>query len=480
MTDNSSPIVQRYSADLDSFDVGDTKVQHYGLLMKKPFGHKSARWQRRFFIVKEGFLLYYNEAENKLFEKSHHFNIHPKGVIPLGGCEVEETVNGPQKYAIRITNSNFRGEIWVGADNYDDGLKWVKALKEAGTVTWRNAQLGDRVIMQLEDKSKQMSNEMEEAITKLNKEASDLELEKERKAELEALAAKLEEEKKSIESAARNLRLEKDTAEQELQQTLDSMQHIQLEKETLSKKTKDLEKNLQSVSEEKEKTAAELQEREQLARELEEEKKKLEDFTTNLKGDLTSLEEKQKMTEDERIAAEERLKTQELTAKQLEIEKKQISDTALNLKANLEQVSQEKHLTETKWKEEKKRRINTERRLRLAEDSLKRLDKALRDSGVHIDLQIETDVKNLKEFFEECIQEEQYEAQKLDIMRDAVRAKVSYSEKSKRFNGHSKDGSLSPPPDDSSLSPPPDDSSRELSPVSEDIQSSSAQNGDTA
>ena len=46
--------------------------------------------------------------------------------------------------------------------------------------------------------------------------------------------------------------------------------------------------------------------------------------------------------------------------------------------------------------EEKKRRIKTEKRLRLAEDSLKRLDRALRDSGVHIDIQIETDVKNLK------------------------------------------------------------------------------------
>ena len=32
----------------------------------------------RFFIVKEGFLLYYNESESKAFERSHHFNIHPK------------------------------------------------------------------------------------------------------------------------------------------------------------------------------------------------------------------------------------------------------------------------------------------------------------------------------------------------------------------------------------------------------------------
>ena len=46
--DESSPsLVQRYSSDLESFDIGDTKVQHFGLLMKKPFGHKSTRWQKR-------------------------------------------------------------------------------------------------------------------------------------------------------------------------------------------------------------------------------------------------------------------------------------------------------------------------------------------------------------------------------------------------------------------------------------------------
>ena len=39
---------RRHSAAID-FDVGDAKVQHYGLLMKKPFagGQKSGRWQKR-------------------------------------------------------------------------------------------------------------------------------------------------------------------------------------------------------------------------------------------------------------------------------------------------------------------------------------------------------------------------------------------------------------------------------------------------
>ena len=59
-------------------------------------------------------------------------------------------------------------------------------------------------------------------------------------------------------------------------------------------------------------------------------------------------------------------------------------------------MEQEKEETEDKYKKERKKRMNTEKRLRLAEDSLKRLDKALQESGVKIDLQIETDVKNLK------------------------------------------------------------------------------------
>ena len=38
------------------------------------------------------------------------------------------------------------------------------------------------------------------------------------------------------------------------------------------------------------------------------------------------------------------------------------------------------------------------------------------------------------DFFEECIKEEEYEAQKLDILRDAVRAKFSYSQQSDQLS----------------------------------------------
>ena len=118
----------------------------------------------------------------------------------------------------------------------------------------------------------------------------------------------------------------------------------------------------------------------------------------------------------------------------------------------------------------------------------------MKESGIKIDIQIETDVKNLKrtygpqlieettiiniehcikavfaenvqfsgctdslatEFFEDTIAEEQYEAKKLDIMRDALRSKATYNLETKRME---EDMKMSPEPPTSpvtSVSPEP-------------------------
>lgn len=55
------------------------------------------------------------------------------------------------------------------------------SLPIAPSSTWRNAQLGERIILQLEDKGKEMTDELKGAIDKLNEEASALEVEKEKK-----------------------------------------------------------------------------------------------------------------------------------------------------------------------------------------------------------------------------------------------------------------------------------------------------------
>ena len=53
---------------------------------------------------------------------------------------------------------------------------------------------------------------------------------------------------------------------------------------------------------------------------------------------------------------------------------------------------------------ERQMRIRLERKLKIAEDSLRRLDGALRRSGVKLDVDVFADVKTLMVFFEErCV-----------------------------------------------------------------------------
>jgi hypothetical protein len=108
----------------------------------------------------------------------------------------------------------------------------------------------------------------------------------------------------------------------------------------------------------------------------------------------------------------------------------------------MQSLVEEKNKTASQLEAERKKRQKAEKRLRLAEDSLKRLDRALRESGVKIDLEIETDVKNLREFFEECIEEERFAAEKLMVMKEAIHAKTEY----KKSVGSIRLDSLSPPP----------------------------------
>ena len=69
-------------------------------------------------------------------------------------------------------------------------------------------------------------------------------------------------------------------------------------------------------------------------------------------------------------------------------------------------------------------------------------------------------------FFEECIKEEQYEAQKLDIMRDAIYAKATYNIETKKQMAESSSA-------DNSLPTSP----REMSPLPTETNGTTLENG---
>ncbi|XP_034000240.1 pleckstrin homology domain-containing family D member 1 [Trematomus bernacchii] len=168
-----SPWSSMEQSDSEALDIS-TKVQLHGVLWKRPFGRPSAKWSRRFFIIKDSFLLYYAESEKKSFESNRIFNIHPKGVIPLGGCVVSANDNMGMPFAIVINLEDFSGTIVLAAESVGEQLQWMEMLQDSGKVTWKNCQLGEAMIESLEAQGLQLAKEKQEYLDKLMEETEEL------------------------------------------------------------------------------------------------------------------------------------------------------------------------------------------------------------------------------------------------------------------------------------------------------------------
>ncbi|KAJ8289114.1 hypothetical protein COCON_G00017730 [Conger conger] len=196
-------------ADSDALDIS-TKVQLHGVLWKKSFGRPSAKWARRFFIIKDSFLLYYAENEKRNFDTNRYFNIHPKGVIPLGGCVVTPKEEQGMPFAVTINHEDFTGDVVLAADSEAEQAQWAELLQESGKVTWKNAQLGEAMIESLEAQGLQLAKEKQEYLDKLMEETEELCLQREQKEELERVNQVLEEEKQRFEEVVSELRTEQE------------------------------------------------------------------------------------------------------------------------------------------------------------------------------------------------------------------------------------------------------------------------------
>lgn len=84
---------------------------------------------QRFFVIKDGFLLYYPEQKGT----SQTFDMHPKGVVPLGGVEIETVRAGPKPAltsALRLSHPSFgaKSMLLCAADDSERD-KWSTALQ---------------------------------------------------------------------------------------------------------------------------------------------------------------------------------------------------------------------------------------------------------------------------------------------------------------------------------------------------------------
>ncbi|KAM8807155.1 pleckstrin homology domain-containing family D member 1 [Eudromia elegans] len=415
-----SPSPSMEQADSDALDIS-TKVQLYGVLWKRPFGRQSAKWSRRFFIIKESFLLYYAESEKKSFESNKYFNIHPKGVIPLGGCIVEPKEEPGMPYAIKISHEDFHGNIVLAAESEFEQAQWLEMLQESGKVTWKNAQLGEAMIESLEAQGLQLAKEKQEYLDKLMEETEELCLQREQKEELERLNQVLEAEKHQFEEVVRELRLEQEQIRRELELTAHSLKGVEEEKKELRSLTESLQKTLEELSVEKQRTLEMLEENEsQLPPPTSPGKEQSPSW--GLHCSLQHIEEKMQQLLEEKLLAEKRMKENEERSRALEQEREFYSSQSRALQDSLSELTAEKQQTERDLKAEVKVRMDLEKRLREAEEALQSLEQGLNslDRNQEKDEKMKADVSNLRKFFEECIRNAELEAKMPVIMKNSV------------------------------------------------------------
>ncbi|KAG6931081.1 pleckstrin homology and coiled-coil domain containing D1 [Chelydra serpentina] len=438
-----SPSPSMEQADSDVLDIS-TKVQLYGVLWKRPFGRQSAKWSRRFFIIKESFLLYYSESEKKSFESNKYFNIHPKGVIPLAGCIVEAKEEPNMPFAMKISHEDFHGNIVLAAESEFEQAQWLEMLQESGKVTWKNAQLGEAMIESLEAQGLQLAKEKQEYLDKLMEETEELCLQREQKEELERLNQVLEAEKQQFEEVVQELRLEQQQIKRELELTAQSLKGVEEEKKELRSLTESLQKTLEELSQEKQRTLEMLEENESQLQPLANASKQP-NPSRGLHSNLRQIEEKMHQLLEEKVLAERRMKENEERSRALEEEREFYSSQSQVLQNSLSELTAEKQQTERDLKAEMKVRMDLEKRLREAEEALQSLEQGLNslDRNKEKEEKMKTDVSNLKKFFEECIRNAELEAKMPVIMKNSVYLHKAATRRIKSCRLHHKRSSAS-------------------------------------
>ncbi|KAM9708110.1 pleckstrin homology domain-containing family D member 1 isoform 3-T4 [Menidia menidia] len=377
-----SPWSSMEQSDSEVLDIS-TKVQLHGVLWKRPFGRPSAKWSRRFFIIKDSFLLYYAESEKKSFESNRYFNIHPKGVIPLGGCVVSANEDMGMPFGIVVNLEDFTGAVVLAAEAEEEQAQWIEMLQESGKVTWKNSQLGEAMIESLEAQGLQLAKEKQEYLDKLMEETEELSHQRAQREELERLNQVLEEEKMKFEE---ELSLEK----QRRLELLGAKEHEDAEVEG-------------AQGESSEPTCGEGEDK-------------------DLLQDLRHIEEQMRILLKEKEQAGEKLLENEQRAKVLQQEKEFYSTQAQTLQQSLSQLTVDKRQTEAELKVEIQSRMELEQRLKQAEEALQDLEKGLNslERTKERDEKMKGDVTQLRKFFEECICAAEIEAKLPAIMKNAV------------------------------------------------------------
>lgn len=306
----------------------DIKIQMSGLLSKQRF-RGGGKWQPRMFVLKDGFILWYEEAHNP----QKGWSTKCKGAVSLGGCSVHVGPDDGSSFTFRVTHQDFGDScLNLSAPSAAKREEWMQAIRDCSYVTYENALLGDSMIQKLRAEGSELEGAKSALVEKYKEEAMAHAAEKERHEAVERAKMQLELEKAGMESA------------------------------------------LAATEEEKRKTTAALRQKEEEALKLAEERKLLEAESASLSSEAERMKLQALELAAQKDATEAALIQTAEEAQRLAKEKDDMSSVAAS-----KILSQQEEI-----EEQKARRAKTEKKLAIAEEALKRLDAALRRAKVSL------------------------------------------------------------------------------------------------
>jgi len=141
-------------------------VQMSGWLQKSELNKKS--WKKLFFVVKDGFLLWYLSPK-----ADGMFDTKPKGVLPLGGSVI--SLDFSNKDTVVVSNPDLSGSGFrLRASDPVDAMDWITALERGKKATWENALLGNALVEKMKTSGNKLEAEKEAAFQELQKKAQKL------------------------------------------------------------------------------------------------------------------------------------------------------------------------------------------------------------------------------------------------------------------------------------------------------------------
>ncbi|GMT12501.1 hypothetical protein PFISCL1PPCAC_3798, partial [Pristionchus fissidentatus] len=413
----------------DYEELGPMGVQNFGTMLKK-YNKKNrpAKWTKRFFILKECFLLYYPSSFKKTFEKTKRIDLHPKGVIPLIGCSIVSGGDVGRRHCLLIAHPQFPSAVIVSAPDSAAQDAWLAALRRATKISYKNTLVGETMIRELECKGNMLNEEKRnyEVIILMSK--NQYFFFRLRVSNVLTLKEELEEEREKLIRTTKKLKDDLQNVKNELKITNETKRTLEQEKIALNAKTEHLALNMASLNIEKEKIeenlSTMLKEREQFMIE----KQNLSTAACHLKNRLMEIETKTNCMSTEKEKITQLLELNEHKMADLEKERHYYTTQTKRLMETLKDISEQKESTESELRSELQARIGAEKQLQAAEKALEHLENALRLTGAQMsELQehIMPDVHKLREFFEKVAEEAKAEANSVGLLRSAIGARKS-------------------------------------------------------